>query len=335
MTPYLLVGIDTEGDNQWDLQSPASTRPSRTSTRCRSCTRCSSDTACGPPTSSPGRWPATSGRSRCCASCCCAATVRSARTITRGRPRRAAPRTSGRHPLRVDAGLDQFEAQLAQLTAAIARAVGRAAGLVSVRAIRVRRLRTSPRSSATAISSSRASSRCSTSRTRAAPTSSKRRCAPYFLAYDSAVRPGTSRVLEIPCSVGAPSRRAARLWRVPRRARRGRTRRERVLRKLGIARLDWLRPSYSSFDADVRAGAPADDRRRPCAEHALPLERSDRRRQSVQPDRRPSWTRSSIGSIGSSQFAVERAGRAARDVPRVPRELRRRPCGGGRSVPAD
>jgi hypothetical protein len=71
---------------------------------------------------------------------------------------------------------------------------------------------------------------------------------PYFLSYDSAVRPGTSRVLEVPCSSmlhrEVPERLAWAYARVP-----FPYTTKRVLRKLGLARVDWLRPSYSSVDA--------------------------------------------------------------------------------------
>src|SRR3954447_10468469 len=70
---------------------------------------------------------------------------------------------------------------------------------------------------------------------------------PYFLSYDSAVRPGTSRVLEIPCSAAldrdVPQWLARAYGRAP-----WPYNTRRVLRKLGLARLQWLRPSYSSFE---------------------------------------------------------------------------------------
>lgn len=73
------------------------------------------------------------------------------------------------------------------------------------------------------------------------------RLRPYFLAYDSAVRPGCSRVLEIPCSAGLdrelPPRLAHLYARLP-----WNYTAKRVLRKLGIARMQWLRPSYASLE---------------------------------------------------------------------------------------
>jgi hypothetical protein len=85
---------------------------------------------------------------------------------------------------------------------------------------------------------------------------------PYFLAYDNAACPGTSGVLEVPVS-------AALDRRVPRWLRHAYARApwpyttKRVLRKLGIARVRWLRPSYSPLDDMIslagdlaRAGEP-------------------------------------------------------------------------------
>lgn len=70
---------------------------------------------------------------------------------------------------------------------------------------------------------------------------------PYFLAYDCATTPGTSRVLELPISV-ALSRNWPRALQIAwARAPRPYTT-KRVLRKLGIVRPLWLRPSYSSLD---------------------------------------------------------------------------------------
>jgi peptidoglycan/xylan/chitin deacetylase (PgdA/CDA1 family) len=71
---------------------------------------------------------------------------------------------------------------------------------------------------------------------------------PYFLAYDSAVRPGTSRLLEVPCSAmlsrQVPDRVAWAYARVP-----FNYTSKRVLRALKLANVDWLRPSYSSAEA--------------------------------------------------------------------------------------
>ena len=74
---------------------------------------------------------------------------------------------------------------------------------------------------------------------------------PYFLAYDSAVQPGSSDVLEVPCSAALDRQVPQRLaWMYARAPWPYQT--KRILRKLGIARMRWLRPSYSSLD-DMKA----------------------------------------------------------------------------------
>ncbi len=69
---------------------------------------------------------------------------------------------------------------------------------------------------------------------------------PYFLAYDSATAPGSSNVLEVPVSCGLNRRLPKPLQFAYARAPRPYTTR-RVLRGLGLLRLHWLRPSYSSW----------------------------------------------------------------------------------------
>jgi len=85
---------------------------------------------------------------------------------------------------------------------------------------------------------------------------------PYFLAYDSATQPGTSNLLEIPVSAALNRRLPRRLQFAYARAPRPYTT-KRVLRKLGLVRLRWLRPSYSPLDDMIalarhlaRAGEP-------------------------------------------------------------------------------
>jgi peptidoglycan/xylan/chitin deacetylase (PgdA/CDA1 family) len=74
---------------------------------------------------------------------------------------------------------------------------------------------------------------------------------PYFLAYDKATAPGTSQLLEVPVSAGLNRRWPRRLQFLYARAPRNYTT-KRVLRRLGIAYVRWLRPSYSSL-ADMTA----------------------------------------------------------------------------------
>jgi hypothetical protein len=85
---------------------------------------------------------------------------------------------------------------------------------------------------------------------------------PYFLAYDNATTPGTSQLLEVPLSAALNRRLPRRLQFFYARAPRNYTT-KRVLRKLGIAYVRWLRPSYSSLEDMIslatdlsRAGQP-------------------------------------------------------------------------------
>lgn len=70
---------------------------------------------------------------------------------------------------------------------------------------------------------------------------------PYFLAYDSATRPGSSDVLEVPVSSALNRRLPKALQYAYARAPRPYTT-KRVLRALRVLRMRWLRPSYSSLD---------------------------------------------------------------------------------------
>jgi hypothetical protein len=70
---------------------------------------------------------------------------------------------------------------------------------------------------------------------------------PYFLAHDDPTVPGTSNLLEVPVSAGLNRRVPAWVERLYARAPRPYTT-KRVLKKLGIARMRWLRPSYSGLE---------------------------------------------------------------------------------------
>lgn len=70
---------------------------------------------------------------------------------------------------------------------------------------------------------------------------------PYFLSYDDACRPGTSQLLELPVSAALHRRYPAWLQYRYARAPWNYTT-KRILRKLGLARMQWLRPSYSSLE---------------------------------------------------------------------------------------
>src|SRR5688572_10752313 len=70
---------------------------------------------------------------------------------------------------------------------------------------------------------------------------------PYFLAYDSATRAGSSGVLEVPVSAALNRRLPKALQRAYARAPKPYTT-KRVLRALRLVRMRWLRPSYSSLE---------------------------------------------------------------------------------------
>ncbi|MEN3338527.1 MAG: hypothetical protein V7647_2203 [Acidobacteriota bacterium] len=70
---------------------------------------------------------------------------------------------------------------------------------------------------------------------------------PYFLAYDSATTAGSSNVLEVPVSAGLNHRLPRRLQYLYARAPAPYTT-KRVLRALRLLRMRWLRPSYSSLE---------------------------------------------------------------------------------------
>lgn len=70
---------------------------------------------------------------------------------------------------------------------------------------------------------------------------------PYFLAYDNATRPGSSDLLEVPVSAGLNRRLPKALRHAYARVPRPYTT-KRVLRALRVLRMRWLRPSYSSLD---------------------------------------------------------------------------------------
>ncbi len=155
-----------------------------------------------------------------------------------------------RHPYASMLPLAQFEAQLEALTSAIDGG-GRGAGRCRTgRAGSVSPPNTSRRSSGSAISSSRAWRRCSTSAHKGGPEFVEAPLTPYFLAYDSAVTPGTTNVLEVPVSAALHRRLPRWLQYAYARAPRPYTT-KRVLRALRLARMRWLRPSYSSLD-DMR-----------------------------------------------------------------------------------
>lgn len=243
--PFLLVGIDTEGDNQWDAKARASqtfeniyalpklhalferhgVRPTYVVT-----------------------WPVASDER-------CAEIMRY--LLLRGNCEIGAhhhawetppctPEDVERHAYASTLPIGRFEAQLAELTDAIARAVG-------VRPVSYRSGRFGF-SAAHVAALEREGYLVESSVAplffeahKGGPDFVDAPLRPYFLAYDSATRPGSSGVLEIPCSAALDRELPPALARAYARAPWNYTT-KRVLRKLGLARVVWLRPSYASFD---------------------------------------------------------------------------------------
>jgi hypothetical protein len=151
-----------------------------------------------------------------------------------------------RHPYASNLPLQQFEAQLASLTDAIESAVGgRPAsyrsgrfGFSAAHVAALERLGYLVESSVAPLFYEAH---------KQGPDFVEAPLRPYFLAYDSATTPGCSGVLEVPVSAALNRRWPAALQHAYARSPKPYTT-KRVLRKLGIARVRWLRPSYSSLD---------------------------------------------------------------------------------------
>lgn len=149
-----------------------------------------------------------------------------------------------RHPYALQLPLDQFDAQLASLTDAITAAVG-------VRPVSYRSGRFG--FSASHVSSlERAGYLVDSSVAplfyeahKGGPDFVEAPLTPYFLAYDNATRPGSSRVLELPISAALNRRVPAWLAHAYARAPFNYTT-KRLLRLSRVAQVRWLRPSYSS-----------------------------------------------------------------------------------------
>jgi len=151
-----------------------------------------------------------------------------------------------RHPYASALPRAQFEAQLASLTGAIVEAVGTRPvsyrsgrfGFSAVHVAGLERL-------GYVVESSVAPLFYETHK--GGPEFVEAPLRPYFLAYDSATRPGTSNLLEVPVSA-ALNRRLPRWLQYAYARAPWPYNTKRVLRALGVARLRWLRPSYSSLD---------------------------------------------------------------------------------------
>lgn len=242
---YLLAGIDTEGDNQWDAAARANqtfeniyalprlhalfarhaVQPTYVITHPVACDTRSADVL---------------GRLLDTGDCEVGAHHHAWETP---------PCSAGdvqRHPYASALPRTRFEAQLDSLTSAIARAVGRRpvsyrSGRFGFSADHV----TALERAGYLVESSVAPLFFEAHK--GGPEFVEAPLRPYFLAYDSAVRPGSSNVLEVPVSAGLSRRLPRPLQHAYARAPRPYIT-KRVLRALGIVRMRWLRPSYSSLD---------------------------------------------------------------------------------------
>jgi hypothetical protein len=247
---HLLVGIDTEGDNQWDVRARVNQTfeniyalPTLHTLLARRGVR---------PTYLITYPVATDSRS--------AAVLRSLGLVPGdceiGAHHHAwetppcSPDDVMRHPYALGLPIDRFERQLDELTAAIGRAVGQ-------RPVSYRSGRFGFAASHT-FALERAGYVVESSIAplffeahKGGPDFVEAPLRPYFLSYDDPCTPGTSRVLEIPVSAALNRRLPARLQHWYARAPRPYAT-KRLLRKLGVVRMRWLRPSYSSLE-DMKA----------------------------------------------------------------------------------
>ncbi len=250
--PALLVAIDTEGDNQWD----AAARRHQTFTNTRALERLHdffgrlgvrpTYVVTYPVVQDPES-AAVLRRLRARGDCEIGAHHHAWETPP------CEPADIDRHAYASSLPLEQFDAQLAALTSAIARAIGTPP--VSYRSGRFG-------FSASHVSSLEAAGyRVDSSVTplfyeahKGGPDFVDAPHAPYFLSYDRATRPGTSGLVELPVS-------AALNRRVPRWIERAYGRApwpyttKRLLRLAGIAKVRWLRPSYNSADEMIGLAA--------------------------------------------------------------------------------
>jgi hypothetical protein len=243
--PALLVGIDTEGDNQWDAEARANqrfenlyalgrlhdffarhhVRPTYVVTYPVATDPRSAEVLGG-----------LLGRGDC--------EVGAHHHAWETPP--CSPEDVRRHPYALSLPLERFDAQLAALTEAIAGAVG--ARPVSYRSGRFG-------FSASHVSSLEQGGYLVESSVaplfyeahKQGPDFVGAPTAPYYLAYDDATRPGSSGLLELPISAALDRRVPAVVERLYGRAP-SPYMTKRLLRLLRIARVQWLRPSYSSAE---------------------------------------------------------------------------------------
>jgi peptidoglycan/xylan/chitin deacetylase (PgdA/CDA1 family) len=242
---HLLVGIDTEGDNQWD----AAARANQTFANIYALPRLHALFA------------RHSVRPTYVITHPVAADPRSADVLRRlldagdceiGAHHHAwetppcAPDDIRRHPYASTLPRGQFEHQLENLTSAIEQAVGRRPvsyrsgrfGFSAAHVAGLERLGYLVESSVAPLFYEAH---------KGGPEFVEAPLRPYYLAYDNATRAGSSNVLEVPVSAALNRRLPRWLQYAYARAPNPYTT-KRVLRALRLLRLRWLRPSYSSLD---------------------------------------------------------------------------------------
>jgi hypothetical protein len=249
---YLLVGIDTEGDNQWDAAARANQRfeniyalPRLHALFARHGVRPTYVTtypvAVDPPSADVLRQLKAGG------DCEIGAHHHAWETPP------CTPEDVNRHPYASNLPLAQFEQQLTTLTDAIQAAVGERPvsyrsgrfGFSAAHVAALERLGYQIESSVAPLFYEAHKN---------GPDFVEAPLRPYFLAYDDATAPGTSQVLEVPISAALNRRLPRRLQFLYARAPRNYTT-KRVLRKLGVAYVRWLRPSYSSLEDMIALAA--------------------------------------------------------------------------------
>jgi peptidoglycan/xylan/chitin deacetylase (PgdA/CDA1 family) len=241
--PALLVAIDTEGDNQWDAEA----RRHQTFENIYALERLHDFFARHDvqptyvvtyPVATDSRSADVLGRLLARGDCEIGAHHHAWETPP------CEPADVDRHPYALSLPMDQFEAQLAALTAAIASAVGQRpvsyrSGRFGFSAAHVAPLEAQGYRVDSSVAPLFYEAHKQGPDFVGAPLT------PYFLAYDDATRPGTSDVLELPISAALNRRVPAWMERAYGRAPSPYTT-KRVLRLARIARVRWLRPSYSS-----------------------------------------------------------------------------------------
>ena len=249
--PALLVGIDTEGDNQWD---PAARRR-QTFENIYALERLHDRFArfgvrptylITHPVAQDGRSADVLGRLASRGVCEIGAHHHAWETPP------CDPADLDRHPYALSLSLARFDDQLSSLTSAIQRAVGRRptsyrSGRFGFSAAHVSSLEQQGYEVESSVAPLLYEAH------KGGPDFVGAPIAPYFLSYDDATRPGSSGLLELPISAALNRRLPAWLER-----RYGRLpwpyTTKRLMRLARLAHVRWLRPSYSSADEMIALG---------------------------------------------------------------------------------